>query len=73
MFLGVNIISEKVSIESIIGAEGSRDTLSPSAGFLGGQSPLGTFLGSKEHLDWLPTDLNVAKIITVQEYKCTKN
>ena len=67
MFLGVNIISEKVSIESIIGAEGSRWAV------LGGQSPLGTFLGSKEHLDWLPTDLNVAKIITVQEYKCTKN
>ena len=27
--------------------------------------------GSKEHLDWLKIDLNVAKIITVQDYKCT--
>ena len=27
--------------------------------------------GSKEHLDWLKIDLNAAKIITVQDYKCT--
>ena len=26
--------------------------------------------GSKEHLDWLKIDLNAAKIITVQYYKC---
>ena len=29
-------------------------------------------LCSKEHLDWLKIDLNVAKIITVQDYKHTK-
>ena len=28
--------------------------------------------GSKEHLDWLKIDLNVAKIITLQDYKHTK-
>ena len=31
------------------------------------------FSGSKEHLDWLKIDLNVVKIITVQDYKLTKN
>ena len=30
-------------------------------------------LGSKEHLDWCKIDLNVAEIITVQDYKWTKN
>lgn len=30
------------------------------------------FLGSREYLDWLKTDLNVAKIITAQNYKRTK-
>ena len=34
--------------------------------------PLRKFLGSKEHLDWLKIVLNVAKIITVQDYKLTK-
>ena len=29
--------------------------------------------GSKEDLDWLKTDLNVAEIITVQDYKTHKN
>ena len=27
----------------------------------------------KEHLDWLKTDLNAAKITTVQDYKCAKH
>ena len=31
------------------------------------------FLGSKEHLDWLKIDLNVAKISTVKYYRHTKN
>ena len=38
-----------------------------------GQSPLRKFLGSKEHLDWFKTDLNAAKIRTVQDYISTKN
>ena len=29
-------------------------------------------LDSKEHLDWLEIDLNVAEIITVQDYKHKK-
>ena len=37
-----------------------------------GQSPLRTFLGSKEHLYWIKIDLNVTEIITVQGYKYTK-
>ena len=55
MMPGVTIISQKVSVASIYEARIFR---------------LWTeFLGSKEHLDWLKMDLNVAKIITVQDYK----
>ena len=61
----VIIISGKASGESANRAGGSGGDLSPSAGVL--------FLGSKEHLDWLKIDLNAAEIITVQDYKCTKN
>ena len=34
-----------------------------------GCCPLRTFVGYKYHLDWIKIDLNVAKIITVQDYK----
>ena len=37
-----------------------------------GQNTQRKFLGSKEDLDWLKIDLNVAEIITVQDYKHTK-
>ena len=37
------------------------------------QRPLKKLLGSKENLDWLKIDLNMAKIITGQDYKRTKN
>ena len=47
-----------------------RGALNPSAGILGG-GPLRNFLGFKEYLDWLEIDLNMAKIITVHDYKCT--
>ena len=47
--------------------------LSPSAGDLGGAVPLGKFVGSKEHLDWLKIDLNAVEINIVQDYICTKN
>ena len=43
----------------------------PSRGFRG-QSTLREFFGSKEHLDWLKIDLNVAEIITVQDNKHKK-
>ena len=56
---GVTIISQKVSVASIYEARIFR---------------LWTeFLGSKEHLDWLKMDLNVAKIITAQDYKSIKS
>ena len=42
-----------------------------SRGFMG-QNTQRKFLGSKEDLDWLKIDLNVAEIITVQDYKHTK-
>ena len=38
-----------------------------------GRSPLRKFLDSKERLNWLKIDLNAAEIITVQDFKRTKN
>ena len=72
MIRRVNIISRKASIASINRAGKSGGALRLSAYFRG-QSPLRKVLGSKEHLDWLTTDLNVAKTITVQDCKCSKN
>ena len=37
-----------------------------------GCCPPKTFVGSKQHLDWIKIDLNVAKIIAVQDYKFKK-
>ena len=37
------------------------------------QNTLRKRLGPKGHLDWLIIDSNAAKIITVWDYKCTKN
>ena len=51
----------------------SGGALSSPAGVLGSGALLRKLLGSKQHLDWLKTDLNAAKIITVQDYKRTKN
>ena len=51
---------------------GGGEALRLSRGFRG-QNPLRKLLGSKEHLDWLKIDLNAAKVITVQDYKHTKN
>ena len=71
----VNIISGKASIASVNGAQGSggggvcSESLS---GDFRGLHPLRKFLGAKEHLDRLKIDLNATKIITVQNYKCTK-
>ena len=68
----VNIISRKTSVESfnrVGGSGGHSESLSKD---FRGKSPLRKCLGSKEHLDWLKIDLNVAKIITVQDNKCTK-
>ena len=72
MIPGVNIFSRKVSIASINKAGRSGGTLSPSARVLWGEA-LKKNLGSKEYLDWLKIDLNPAKIITVQDSKCSKN
>ena len=35
--------------------------------------PLRKSLGSKKQQEWLKTDLNAAKIISVQHYKDTQN
>ena len=51
---------------------GSGGALSPLAEVLGAEPP-DKFLGSKEHLDWLKIDLNVAEMIIVQDRKGAKN
>ena len=58
MIPGVIMFSRKASVMSVNGAE---------------QRPLKKLLSSKENLDWLKIDLNMAKIITGQDYKRTKN
>ena len=68
----VNIINGKVSITSVNEACGSGGVLRPQQGFRR-QSPLGKFLASKWHLDWLKVDLNAAEITSVQHYNHTKN
>ena len=61
MISEVNVTSRKESVARVNGPGGSEGgTLRPS-------------LDSKEHLDWLMIDLNVAEIITIQDYKHTKN
>ena len=60
MILGVNIVGGKVSVTSVNGARGFGGALRPQRGGFRGQSTLTKFLGSKEHLDWLQIDLNVA-------------
>ena len=72
MFPGVNIIDGKVSVANVNEACGSGGVLRPQWGFRR-QSPLGKFLASKWHLDWLKIDLNAAEITTVQYYNHTKN
>ena len=42
-------------------------------GVLGGGTDQQRFLGSREYLDWLKIDLDKTKLITVQNYKCTKS
>ena len=63
----VNIIGRKVRIASVNGAGGSGSVLGPLL-----VDTLRKFLGSNERLDWLKIDSNVAKIITVQDYKHKK-
>ena len=69
----VNIISRKANVASINLAEGAWGCSEPprGGGEFRGLFPLRNFLGSKEHLDWLKIDLNMAEIITVQDYKRT--
>ena len=69
MIPGTNIISGKASVASF-NRVGRSEPL--SRGFRGWSSQR-KFLGSKEHLDWLKTDLNAVKIRTVHDYICTKN
>ena len=67
----VIIIRRKAGIASINGAEGSGGLSEPLNGGFRGWSPLRKSLDSKG-LDWLKIYLNATKIITVQDYKCTK-
>ena len=69
MILVVYIISRKMSIASVNRAGGVWGCSETPAEVLRWDNNL---LGSKEHLDWLKIYLNVAEIITVQDYKHTK-
>ena len=73
MIPGVNI-GWKASVASVNEAVCSRGigALRLLAKILGG-SLLRKVLGSKVPLDWLKIDSNATKIITVWDYKCTKN
>ena len=75
MIPGVNIIGGKASVASAKRAGRSGCSLSPSSDSLRGWSPhsLRKCFDSKKYPDWLRIDLNAAKIITVQNYKRTKN
>ena len=80
MIPGVNIMDGKASTPSTNSAWGSGGGLSPprplppsTSEGLWEHSPLSKCFGSKWHPDWLKIGLNVAEIITVQNYKCTKN
>ena len=68
MIPGANIISGKASVARVNRA-GRSEPL--SSGFRW-WSPVRTFLGSKEHLDWLKIDLNAVETRTVQDYIRTK-
>ena len=69
MIPGANLISRKAGVASVNRA---RESEPLGRGFRR-WSPLRKFLGSKEHLDWLKIDLNVAETITVQDYKHKEN
>ena len=69
MISGVNIIGGKASIASANGAGGLRDASRDVRRWVSQRK----FLGSKRHVDLLKTDLNAVEIITVQNYKHTKN
>ena len=60
---------KKAGDSGLGGGGGCSETLSRD---FRGQSTLRKLLSSKEHLEWLKINLNVAKIITVQDYKHTK-
>ena len=66
----VNTIGRTVSVTSANQAGGSGGVLRSQLQF---QGILRKILGSKEHVDWLKIDLNVAEIITIQDYKHKKN
>ena len=73
MIPGVNIISGNAYVVSINRAGGSRGCSEPLNRRFRGKKPLRKFLCSTEHLDCTKIDLNAAKIITVYDYKHTKN
>ena len=69
----VNIISRKANVASVNKAEVCEGCSEPLSMDFRGQNALRNFVGFKEPLDWLKIDLNVAKIITVYDYKWTTN
>ena len=61
---GMNTIKRKVSVSRVNSAGGFGGVMRPQWR----QSTLWNVLDSIEHLDWFKIGLNVAKIITVQDY-----
>ena len=72
MIQGVNIIVGKISVANKHQWNWGVCECLPQQEFYGAKCPK-KILGSKEHLYWLKTDLNVAEIITVQDYKHKQN
>ena len=72
MIPGVNIIGRKVSTENVNATGASGSFLRLQWRVFRGRSSLRKFLDSKEHLHWLKIDLNVAGIITIENYKHKK-
>ena len=73
MISAVNIVTGKASIVSVDRAGGSMGHSELLSEDSRGWSLLRKFLGCREHIDWLKINLNIAKIVTVQDYKCTKS
>ena len=60
---------EKQAYRSSMELGGLGGACEPLSGTFRGQITLRTFQGSNEHLDWFKIDMNLAEIITVQDYK----
>ena len=68
----VNVISGKTSVASFNGVGECGKRSQPFNWSFRGRSLLRNFLGYKEHLDWLKTDLNAVKKILLKTINTQK-